>query len=185
MTRTVGLGRAVALLLTLGIAGCVSAEQQANVAAARAESGVRERGLGGMSLSQARTFFAGTTRVVTANNLGSQVSYMAPDGSIYLWFPGNREVLRGRWSLEAAGRYVPVLGRPVEDTRICFEYGANTVNAWSRERGGKQCIPATMGMRMTQDQAAGDVFKLAQRTAVPFILPPSRTTIAAMQAQLR
>lgn len=138
-----------------------------------------------MSNAEARNFFVGATRVVSAADKGSQVSYMAPDGTVHLWFPGNGRVVRGRWSLEAAGYYVQILARPVDAVNVCFVYGPDSYNAWTGERGRRTCVPADSLKGLTQDRAEGDVFRLSQATAAPFVLPQERTTIAALKARIR
>jgi hypothetical protein len=184
----VGWGRGLFLVsIVVALAACVTAEDRAEnetkVAAAREESGVRVR-RERMSKAEAEAFFVGKTRVSSAFDRGSQVSYMAPDGSIYLWFPGNSVVLRGQWTLEETGAYRVYAGRPVSETSVCFRYGPDTVNAWSGERGRKSCIPADTLARMAFDRAEGDVFGLSQRTQAPFVLPPERATIADLRKRI-
>ncbi|WP_155911927.1 hypothetical protein [Methylobacterium sp. 77] len=137
-----------------------------------------------MSLDDAKVAFVGKTRNVKAYQFGSQVSYMAPDGSVYLWFPGNPVVLQGKWSFKESGGFRPYAGKPVSETSLCFDYGPNTVNAWSRRRSGTECIPSDTAVLTTVESESGDVFGLAGRTEVPFVLPREKTTLADLRKRV-
>jgi len=100
---------------------------------------------------------------------GTQVEYVAADGTNYLWYPGNRVVLPGHWKLEGAN--------------ICFAYGANTYNPVTGQHGpGFECERKADYLSHIVDRAAGDVFGLKGRGTVPFVLTKTRTTIAALRA---
>jgi hypothetical protein len=119
--------------------------------------------IGGPALGQAD--FINKTRVSFGPGHGTQVSYMRGDGAVFLWYPGNRVVLRGHWR--------------IEDRKICFRYGPNTYNpVTGRGGGGWECSPIGAFSRTTVDRVPGDVFGLSSRNAVPFVLAPDRTTIA-------
>ena len=135
-----------------------------------------------MSMPEARAFFVNRTRVSFSSGHGTQVSYMAPNGAVYLWYPGNRVVLPGSWSLEP--RAMP--GYPPRAYAIlCFQYGPNTYNpVTGRGGGGPECGPADRWARYAVDQAPGDVFGLARRQSPPFILTPERTTIAELRRRM-
>lgn len=99
---------------------------------------------------------------------GTQVEYVAADGTNYLWYPGNRVVLPGHWKLEGAN--------------ICFAYGANTYNPVTGQHGpGFECEPKSVYLGTIVERASGDVFGLRTRHAVPFVLGKARTTIAALR----
>src|SRR5687768_7998339 len=111
------------LALSAILGGCVSGGgDEAAVAAAREEAGLRARPVP-MTRAEVEAYFVGATRVTSAFDRGSQVTYLAPDGTSHLWFPGNPVVVRGRWSIEATGDYRPYAGRPVESHALCFQYG--------------------------------------------------------------
>lgn len=172
--------------VSLALAACSTGDSQAQlaaVAAAREAAGLRPEVVR-MSRAEASSFFAGKTRVSSAFDRGSQVSYMAPDGTIYLWFPGNPVVLRGQWTLEESGGYRPYAGRPVSETNVCFFYGPNSPNAWTGQRGKPECLPAETLARWSQDRADGDVFGLSEKREVPFVLPPERTTIVELRKRM-
>jgi hypothetical protein len=133
-----------------------------------------------MTMQQARAHFAGMTRVGHTSGHGTQVSYMDPQGAVFLWYPGNAVVLRGRWKIEA----VSTSDEP--GASVCFLYGANTFNPVMNQRGGSwNCAPAHQLARTTVDSAEGDVFGLARRTAVPFRLTPEETTIEILRRGAR
>lgn len=173
---------AVVALLLSHLGACVSAENEAKVREARLAAGVRE-GPTYMSAEAARAFFVDRTRVTSAGHLGSQISYMAPDGTAYLWFPGNAVILRGRWTMRNTGGYAAYAGRPVARMSVCFDYGPGSVNAFDGG-AGERCIPADPLARLTRERADGDVFGLQQRREAPFVLPPKATTIAEVRARL-
>jgi hypothetical protein len=131
-----------------------------------------------MSVEKAKATFVGRTRVISASSYGSQVAYMAPDGMVYLWFPGNRVILPGRWTFER-GSFL------FENwVNLCFQYGPGTVNAWTRRDTGKECSPAEARARLIQDSAEGDVFGLSRKSEVPFVLPSKPTNIREIKERL-
>lgn len=184
MRARIDAGRVgLTIVLALGLAGCVSAENEARSREAREAAGLRPERVR-MSEDEVRAFFVGATRVTSAARSGSQITYMAPGGSAYLWFPGNAVILRGRWSIEQTGGYRPYAGKPVSEYSVCFVYGAATINVFDGRRGGKSCVPAEIGRGLVQDRAPGDIFGLEGRTAAPFVLPPERTSIAAVRSRI-
>ena len=179
------LRRGLAVVALGLLSGCMSAEEreanEAKVAEARQAAGMREPLVKPMSRAEAEASFVGKTRLVTAANRGVQVSYMAADGSIYLWFPGNPVVMRGAWTFEETGAYRPYAGRPVSEISVCFTYGPGTVNAFDGQRGGTRCVPGAALATMSVERADGDLFGLSRRTEVPFVLPPERTTLTDLR----
>ncbi len=130
----------------------------------------------GMTLGEANAKFINQTRISFSPGHGTQVSYMRPDGSVFLWYPGNQVVLRGRWLIE---------GR-ANSAYLCFQYGPNTNNPVTKQPGGGwSCRQADVFARTTVDRVHGDVFGLANRTAVPFMLTPERTIIAELKQRVR
>ena len=120
--RTGAARRVLSILAVCALAACQSTEDRTaneeKAAAARKEAGLREPFVKPTSRAEAEAFFVGKTRLVSAFNRGVQISYMAPDGSAYLWFPGNPVVLRGQWSIKETGGYRPYAGRPVSETSV-------------------------------------------------------------------
>src|ERR1051325_4937627 len=72
-----------------------------------------------LSPEQARAFFIDKTRVTFMPEHGTQVTYMGRDGAVFLWYPGNRVLVPGRWTIEACPNQPGA-------ARLCFQYGANT-----------------------------------------------------------
>ncbi|SFL31653.1 hypothetical protein [Methylorubrum salsuginis] len=177
--------RGLAVILLSLLSACMSAEDratnEAKVAEARQAAGMREPLVKPLSRAEAETSFVGKTRLVNAADRGVQVSYMAADGSVYLWFPGNPVVLRGTWTFEETGAYRPYAGRPVSETSVCFTYGPGSVNAFDGKRGGTRCVPGAALATMSLERADGDVFGLSRKTEVPFVLPPERTTLTDLR----
>ena len=97
---------------------------------------------------------------------GTQVEYYAPNGVSWLWYPGNRTSLPGRYK--------------VEGSNICFQYGPNTYNPVTGSRGGTwECGPIAFHDNSIVETLQGDVFDLADGT-IPFILEPDRVTIETL-----
>src|SRR5262245_18657366 len=132
-----------------------------------------------MSMLEAREHFVCKTRVSFTEQHGTQVSYMTSNGQIFLWYPGNGIVLPGLWKMEEAAI------KNLAFVAVCFQYGLNTYNPVTKERGGKwSCAPADILARTNVDGADGDVFGLERRSAVPFRLSKERTTVADLQKKI-
>ena len=134
-----------------------------------------------MGIPEAREHFVCKTRVSFGEEHGTQVAYMNSTGGIFLWYPGNGRVVPGRWKIEEATI------KNLTFAALCFQYGLDTYNPVTKERGGKWgCLPADIWARTTVDRADGDVFGLERRGgAVPFRLSKERTTIANLQKNMR
>jgi hypothetical protein len=87
---------------------------------------------------------------------GTQVEYVAQDGKTYLWYPGNTNILKGQWK--------------IEDGNMCFNYGANSYNPVTKQRGGWECGPVRAYQAGIAKRVPGDPMGLAGRRAVPFDL---------------
>src|SRR5262245_2331452 len=134
-----------------------------------------------IGIPEAREYFVCKTRVSFSDGHGTQVAYMNSTGGVFLWYPGNGAVVPGRWKIEEAT--IKNLTFPA----LCFQYGADTYNPVTKERGGRwSCLPADVWARTTVDSADGDVFGLERRGgAVPFRLSRERTTIADLKKNIR
>jgi len=113
---------------------------------------------------------AGTIWPIDSTNLtwdsghGTQVEYLSAGGEAYLWYPGNKVILPGQWKAQGAN--------------LCFKYGPNTYNPVTHVYGDKwECEPKQLYTAHLFEQAKGDVFKLAGRTAAPFSLPRNIVTL--------
>ncbi|WP_375450824.1 hypothetical protein [uncultured Devosia sp.] len=113
----------------------------------------------------------GTTNMSRSPGHGTQIEYVAADGTTYLWYPGNSVILKGRWKRE--------------DGNMCFAYGANTYNPVTRTRGGDwECEPDRLYQGGIVQQLPGDPLGLAGRRAVPFSLDRGATTLEQMVARV-
>ncbi|MFY8113052.1 MAG: hypothetical protein ACOVOC_02505 [Rhabdaerophilum sp.] len=110
--------------------------------------------------------------VVTFSAHGPQVSYRAADGRIWLWYPGNKEILAGEWKVLASGPE-------------CYRYGENTHNPLTGVTGSKwECTIMIPGIGPYMQERSGDVFKLANRKAVPFVTRKDRAQFEELVARL-
>ena len=100
-----------------------------------------------------------STNMTYDSGHGTQVEYLARDGSANLWYPGNAVILHGRWRQQGAN--------------LCFNYGPHTYNPVTHVYGAKwECESTSLYNSLLVEQANGDVFRLAGRSAVPYPLPP-------------
>lgn len=115
---------------------------------------------------------SGYTQMIYEGQHGTQIEYLAEGGEAFLWYPGNRVVLKGRWALE--------------DRDICFAYGQNTFNpVTGHQGGGWECMPFELYGSAVAERMRGDVFALENRRAVPFSLDPQRTTLEQLLSRSR
>jgi hypothetical protein len=127
--------------------------------------------------AQASAFFANKTHVTSSSGHGTQIEYLRSGGAAFLWYPGNAQVVRGDWKIEA---------REPSDVLICFRYGSNTYNPVTNQSGGQwACGAAARQASRIVESAPGDVFRLAKRTAVPFVLAREPATIEELKTKLQ
>lgn len=86
---------------------------------------------------------------------GYQVEYLAPNGRVFLWYPGNRSVLAGQWK------------RVLDE--VCYRYGPQTYNPQTFQRGGSwNCEYAGKLAHFVVGYEQGDVFRLSSGR-VPYV----------------
>lgn len=141
-----------------------------------------------ISMTQAAAKRQNTTRYSHDPQHGNQVSFSTADGHTYLWYPGNPVVLKGEW--RACEDRFGMTVKGAETTmipfgKLCFKYGSNTFNPATGSKGDEwECAPASKLETTLVEQRQGDVFGLAKRTSVPFVLPRDRTTMNQLLAQM-
>lgn len=102
--------------------------------------------------------YAGRTIVFHDPFHGTQVEYYAANGDTFLWYPGNRRSLKGRWER-----------RPATE-EVCFRYGPRTYNPVTGSAGSRwSCIAQASHRASARGSCAGDPFKLASGR-LPFAL---------------
>jgi hypothetical protein len=137
-------------------------------------------------------FFAGKTITTFGASHGQQVSYLAPDGAVYLWYPGNAVILKGDWRVLSAEDTAdiddPLEGEyrgNINAASLCFKYGANTFNPVTRHTGSRyECGYYQLMFNTTKEARTGDVFGLATNAAPKFSLGKEYQPIAALQRRL-
>lgn len=132
-----------------------------------------------------RTFRADTTIASYDDAHGLQVSYHTADGWVYLWYPGNEQVLAGEYKVSRADMGVQLSGRSMTDLdRLCYRYGPNTFNPVTGRVGGQwECTIGVVAALSYTERMRGDPFRLAVRRAVPFVLPKARTRLQSLWAR--
>lgn len=144
-----------------------------------------------LSIEQATQVLAGTTHRAYMHAHGTQVTYFAPDGRVFLWYPGNRRVLSGRWKValyqDLIGATPPIaeqmrayhLQMPLaaverfDSNYVCFQYESSFNPAmWPGVAQRWECADVTEYVRLgTVQREPGDLFGLAARHEVPFVIP--------------
>jgi hypothetical protein len=125
------------------------------------------------SATEGQKFLSGTTALSISGAYGTQIEYLAPDGSSDLWFPGSSGTTPGRWKVVESGSGEPVM---------CFLYGANSYDPVQKTYGGAwECGPLKRYIMRLGSLAVGDPFRLANGK-VPFMMPPGAFMVLA-QAQ--
>lgn len=125
---------------------------------------------GSLSSDEIRQYYSDRTIMHFDPIHGTQVEYLDPDGTSYLWYPGNKVALRGYWSVEHA----------FSEKKLCYRYGANTYNPATRQSGGsKECEDLSVTVFFMTEIVPGDRFGL-KSSRIPFVLEKSQTTIRAL-----
>ena len=135
-----------------------------------------------------KTFLASKTRRTSDQVHGTQVSFATPNGQSYLWYPGNKVVLAGRWKTEDHTIEVRKGGSIVArktQPRVCYDYGPNTYNPATGKGGGWECTNFINLRFAGGENTPGDVFGLSRRKAVPFVLSKEPATIDSLKARLK
>lgn len=111
---------------------------------------------------------------------GNQIEYYRADGTAFLWYPGNKIVLKGHWMVDEYN------GPKIGNNRICFLYGPNTYNPITKTPGTEwECVSAGALVVDAKDEAEGDYLGLADRQRVPFVLPKYVESLAAVKAEIK
>jgi hypothetical protein len=132
-----------------------------------------------MTMSEAREFLSCKTHMSFMQGHGTQVSFTAPDGKVFLWYPGNKFVMPGQWEVRSHAVLKSTLTVYAE---ICFRYGPNTWNPVTGVVGGAwQCMPADFLVSVTTDSAEGDLFDLRQRPVPAFVLSKEKTSLKQLE----
>ncbi|EEA96486.1 hypothetical protein [Pseudovibrio sp. JE062] len=88
---------------------------------------------------------------------GFQVEYFGANKTNFLWYPGNKVVLPGRWKVD--GQFV------------CYQYGSNTYNPVTNKRGGKwSCSPREFSAKGVVASLKGDPYGLSRSKKAPYVL---------------
>lgn len=144
-----------------------------------------------MSEAEARKRFVGVTYVTHMPGHGTQVSYLDPNGTGRLWYPGNSVVLANDWKIFMPKQPSPgFLPKPLPQSmlnsaKVCFRYPEGSHNPHAYQPAGLfACASAGRLAADTVDQAPGDVFGLMTRREVPFVLSKDRATIAELKGKI-
>lgn len=119
--------------------------------------------LGTLTAASAQSSVANHTQMSFSPH-GTQIEYLAADGSAWLWYPGNKSILPGAWK--------------VEGKQMCFRYGANSFNPITGHRGGGwECGSLSVYRSSLTESRPGDVLGLRGRGKVPYTLSKARVDL--------
>lgn len=140
----------------------------APAAFAQAPKGINEAFLieNSARVSKVRAYYKGNTVMSYNKPYGTQVEYFSPNGKTFLWYPGNRDIVRGEWKVNKGKDGFP---------QTCFRYQANSVNPYTKVPGGKwQCAQSIYIMFTDQQRIKGDALGLSK--GLPFMLSKRKTS---------
>jgi hypothetical protein len=121
-----------------------------------------------------RSAYAGKTRMTYSFGHGTQVEYVAPDGRSFLWYPGNRKAVPGRWK-------VAVDVDEPDEISLCQLYPSASYNPVTRTFGGSwECEDARRALSRTRETLSGDALGLSRSRAPPFVLARDQTSLAEL-----
>jgi len=110
--------------------------------------------------SDAEKVYAGYTLVYYDSSHGTQVEYYLETGVSFLWYPGNRVILRGDWKVERGSN---------RQNNLCHRYPTNSYNPVTKVRGGNwECSNLALQQNDIQNRIVGDPFDL-RSGKVPFV----------------
>ncbi len=145
-----------ALLLLSAFVFSACTEKQAN------KAGQNFQFSGDVALARAQ--LSGNTLHFTGGGHGTQIEYFNPNGTAYLWYPGNKSGVPSRWKVEASDRS----NAPVN---ICFQYPKRSYNPVTHQFGGRwECRPIALFAAGLDAVHRGDPYKLANGS-IPRTLP--------------
>ena len=110
----------------------------------------------------ATKYISDTTRIVfNSRQHGTQIKYHDANGSSYLWYPGNRTIVPGKWQIRA---------QDGGGSRLCYRYGSNTFNPATGISGGEWECRRFGALDVSGGSAIkGDPFALASGS-IPFVM---------------
>ena len=136
-----------------------------------------------------RDDLADVTTLVDGGRSGRMVEYTMADGRAFLWAPGARDVLVGQWKIEPASRPAKVHVRTEKGvdlrempiSNLCLRYQSSATSpAAGIASGGWSCRLFTEAAKTRLESRGGDIFRLAERAAVPYPLSPEKTSLGAL-----
>lgn len=141
------------LAIALWLSGCSNKQSSSNTANAISEVNSRENLFPTYPQPD-------TTYLSFSHAHGFQVNYLAPQGKAWLWYPGNRQVVREEYKQDI------VSGREA----ICWRHPSRSYNPVTKTRGGTfACQSLTFSQRTIVAELPGDPFSL-KSGRVPFQL---------------
>ena len=159
-------------LMACLLAGCASDPRNANQMAF--EDAVAFDDISSARLAETRLALAGlsndeirlqlneklsdVTAIVKQRGHGIYVEYTAPDGRLYMWYPGNGGVVTGTWGISDA----------FSPPRACFKY-FGAYHGVTGEFEPNECVSneQTLSGAYLVDSRSGDVFKLSTK-GIPY-----------------
>jgi len=136
-----------------------------------------------VDVAAAKAFVSNVTYRSFSWGHGNQIEHATADGRVFLWYPGNRVILPGKWKLLEVKIDTGFCIR--KRLKLCFLYGANTYNPVTGTRGAQwECGEYANFHDTRVEVVPGDPLGLAKMKVPPFPLPRDSQSIAQVQAQL-
>ena len=122
-----------------------------------------------LSEASARSIYANRT-MITFGPHGTQIEYHKPNGTSFLWYPGNQSAVPAAWKVEMREN----------GHSVCWKYPSSSFNPLTQQAGGKfECSPDFVYFYGLTEVVVGDPFRLASG-ALPFPLPKDKFDAAAL-----
>jgi hypothetical protein len=126
--------------------------------------------LAGTCLASAAPKLADETNMTYEPDHGTQVEYLKPDGTSFLWYPRTTTIFHRHWKTDG--------------DQVCFRYDAHEYDSATKTFWDQwKCEAVSQYARKLVDQASGDPFGFSHTGNVVFELQPNRTSIAALLKQ--
>ena len=139
-----------------------------------------------VAASRVRKFIANQTIKTYNRHFSTQVEFHSADGRTFLWFPGNRRIVRGRWKVEKQTTASFGSSKKQAIAFLCYKYGPNTYNPVTKQKGGKwKCIAPNLVFKTKSEKRTGDIFRLSGRESVPFVLQRKKYTFRGIKQAMK
>ncbi len=160
----------------LGIAGLVAGLLSGASLAESASAAIRHL----------KAEFSGRTLVTWDAQHGTQIEYLAGNGSTYLWRAGDKKIVSGQVRFDTMSLTSALQPRDAQKPTpvICYRYGGTWNPVTGKVSKSWECVRPETKRRHILDSASGDIFNLAGRDKPPVTLDKKKYDIKALLAKI-